>query len=132
MAASTTHESFLRNANIIAETNLSPLIIFAGECAVTVFSALMGVIGSAKLLQALSRDRLLPGLDVFGRGTSQGDEPILAMLLTYAIAQFALLADLNQIATFISMGYQVCPLPLPVALRAVTCLLISPPSSSPR
>src|SRR5690606_15431936 len=52
MAASTTHESFLRNANVIPETNLSAPVVFAGECAVTLFSTLMGVIGSAKLLQA--------------------------------------------------------------------------------
>lgn len=122
MAATTTHDSFLKNANVIPYTNISPPLIFAGECAVTVFSALMGVIGSAKLLQALSRDRLLPGLSLFGLGTKNGDEPIFAMLLTYAIAQFALLADLNQIATFISMGYQVrcflsCPERCPLTSR---------------
>lgn len=107
MAASTTHESFLRNANVIPETNLSASVIFAGECAVTLFSALMGVIGSAKLLQALSRDDLLPGLSVFAFGTKKGDEPVFAIVLTYIIAQLAMFADLNQIATFISMGYQV-------------------------
>ncbi|PNY27745.1 Vacuolar cation-chloride cotransporter 1 [Tolypocladium capitatum] len=107
MAASTTHESFLVNANVIPLTNLSAPIILAGECAVTFFSALMGIIGSAKLFQALARDKLLPGLSVFGKGTKKNDEPILAIFLTYAIAQVALLADLNQIATFISMGYQM-------------------------
>lgn len=107
MATSTTHDSFLANANVISLTNLSEPMILAGECAVTFFSALMGLIGSAKLLQALARDKLLPGLGAFGKGTQHGDEPILAIVLTYAIAQVALLADLNQIATFISMGYQV-------------------------
>jgi solute carrier family 12 (potassium/chloride transporters), member 9 len=107
MAASTTHASFLRHPNILSATSLSSPIILAGECAVTFFSALMGVIGSAKLLQALARDRIMPGLSVFGKGTRRGDEPIYAIFLTYAIAQVALLANLNQIATFISMGYQV-------------------------
>lgn len=107
MAAATTHESFLANNNVISLTSLYAPIILAGECAVTFFSALMGVIGSAKLFQALARDKLLPGLSVFGRGTSIGDEPIFAIFLTYAIAQVALFADLNQIATLISMGYQV-------------------------
>jgi potassium/chloride transporter 9 len=46
-------------------------------------------------------------LSMFGRGTKVGDEPIYAIFLTYAIAQVALFADLNQIATLISMGYQV-------------------------
>ncbi|KAL7922405.1 amino acid permease domain-containing protein [Trichoderma austrokoningii] len=107
MAAATTHESFLANNNVISITSLYAPIILAGECAVTFFSALMGVIGSAKLFQALARDKLLPGLSVFGRGTKVGDEPIFAIFLTYAIAQVALFADLNQIATLISMGYQM-------------------------
>ncbi|RFU81596.1 amino acid permease [Trichoderma arundinaceum] len=107
MAAATTHESFLVNNNVISLTSLYAPIILAGECAVTFFSALMGIIGSAKLFQALARDKLLPGLSLFGRGTRNGDEPILAILLTYFIAQVALFADLNQIATLISMGYQM-------------------------
>ncbi|KAG6038513.1 hypothetical protein E4U41_004130 [Claviceps citrina] len=107
MACTITRDSFLANANIVSLTNLSGPVVLAGECAVTVFSALMGIIGSAKLFQALAKDKLLPGLSVFGRGTKKTDEPVLAILLTYAIAQVALLADLNQIATFISMGYQM-------------------------
>ncbi|KAF4459556.1 hypothetical protein FALBO_13683 [Fusarium albosuccineum] len=107
LAASTTHASFLANPNAISLTNLSQPIILAGECAVTFFSALMGLIGASKLFQAFARDKLLPGLSFFSKGTKHGDEPIYALLLTYVIAQVALLADLNQIATFISMGYQM-------------------------
>lgn len=111
MACTISRDSLLANANIVSLTNLSQPIILAGECAVTLFSALMGILGSAKLLQALARDKLIPGLSVFGRGTRKTDEPILSIVMTYVIAQVALLADLNQIATFISMGYQVSPLP---------------------
>ncbi|KAF4963532.1 hypothetical protein FSARC_8469 [Fusarium sarcochroum] len=107
LAASTTHASFLANANAISIINLSQPVILAGECAVTFFSALMGLIGASKLFQAFARDKLLPGLTFFSKGTKHGDEPIYALLLTYAIAQMALFADLNQIATFISMGYQM-------------------------
>ncbi|KAK4192985.1 amino acid permease-domain-containing protein [Podospora australis] len=107
LASSTTHGSFLRNGNVIQETNLWPPIIFAGEFATTFFSALMGVIGSAKLMQALARDKLFPGLSIFGKGTKKADEPVLAIFLTYIVAQFAMFANLNQIATLISMGYQM-------------------------
>ncbi|KAI1867993.1 uncharacterized protein JN550_006800 [Neoarthrinium moseri] len=107
MASSITHESFLRHTNIISATSLWSPLILAGECATTFFSSLMGIIGSAKLLQALARDKLLPGLSVFGKGTRRADEPIYAVLITYLIAQIALFADLNQIATLISMGYQM-------------------------
>ncbi|KAK8003747.1 CMGC DYRK PRP4 kinase [Apiospora arundinis] len=107
MAASITRESLLLQTNVISITSLWSPLILAGECAVTFFSALMGLVGSAKLFQALARDKLLPGLSVFGSGTKRGDEPINAVLITYAIAQLALFADLNQIATLISMGYQM-------------------------
>nr|XP_036578435.1 cation chloride cotransporter [Colletotrichum truncatum]KAF6785678.1 cation chloride cotransporter [Colletotrichum truncatum] len=107
MAATTTHSSFLNNTNIISVTNLSMPLILAGECAVTFFSAVMGLIGAAKLMQALARDKLLPGLTPFSWGTKKTDEPIYAILLTYGLAQLAMLANLNQIATLISMGYQM-------------------------
>ncbi|OBR11920.1 Amino acid permease [Colletotrichum higginsianum IMI 349063] len=107
MAATTTHASFLNNTNIISVTSLSMPLILAGECAVTFFSAVMGLIGAAKLMQALARDKLLPGLLPFSRGTKRADEPVQAILLTYALAQVAMFANLNQIATLISMGYQM-------------------------
>lgn len=107
LASSTTHMSLLTQPNIIKETSLWAPIILAGECAVTFFSALMGLIGASKLMQALGRDKLLPGLSLFAWGTEKHDEPLLALLVTYAIAQLALFANLNQIATFISMGYMV-------------------------
>ncbi|KAK9777897.1 putative Amino acid permease-domain-containing protein [Seiridium cardinale] len=107
MASSVTHQSFLHHTNILSTTSVWSPLILAGECATTFFSALMGLVGSAKLLQALARDRLLPGLSIFGHGTTHGDEPIYAVLLTYFIAQIALFADLNQIATLIAMGYQM-------------------------
>lgn len=107
MASSVTHQSFLHHTNIISTISIWSPLILAGECATTLFSALMGLIGSAKLLQALARDKLLPGLSVFGYGTRQADEPLRAIVITYLIAQVALFADLNKIATLISMGYQV-------------------------
>ncbi|KAL2025069.1 hypothetical protein VTK56DRAFT_71 [Thermocarpiscus australiensis] len=107
LASSTTHASFLRDANIIQDTNVWPPIVFAGEMATAFFSALMGIIGSAKLMQALARDKLFPGLSVLGKGTKKADEPHLAISLTYLATQAALFANLNQIATLISMGYQM-------------------------
>ncbi|KAL2268596.1 hypothetical protein VTJ83DRAFT_3442 [Remersonia thermophila] len=107
LASSTTHASLLHNPNIIQDVNIWPPIIFAGELATCFFSALMGVIGAAKLMQALARDKLVPGLSPFGKGTKRADEPVMAIFLTYFAAQIAMFANLNQIATLISMGYQM-------------------------
>jgi hypothetical protein len=107
MATTITRASFVRNANIIQETNVSGLIILAGELASSLFSTLMGVIGSAKLLQALARDNLLPGVKIFGQGTKNGDEPTYAIFITFIVAQITMLCNLNQIASFVTMTYLV-------------------------
>jgi potassium/chloride transporter 9 len=103
MAASITRESFINNTNVIQLTNISGVVILLGEFATSSFSVLMGVIGSAKLLQALARDHLLPGLSVFGQGTTKSDDPTYAIIITYLLAQLTMLSDINQIASFVTM-----------------------------
>lgn len=110
MAATITRASFVINANVIQDTNIHGVIILAGEVASSLFSTLMGVIGSAKLLQALARDNLLPGFWIFGQGTQKGDEPTYAIIITYIVAQVTMLCDLNQIASFVTMTYLVSAL----------------------
>lgn len=65
----------------------------------------MGVIGSAKLLQAIARDSLLPGIGIFAQGTKKADDPVYAILITYAFAQVTMLFDINRIASFVTMTY---------------------------
>ena len=105
LAASIRRVSFYENLNVIQETNLSGILILLGEFATTFFSALMGVIGPAKLLQAIARDSLLPGLSIFGQGTPKGDEPTYAIIFTFIVAQLTMLADVNRIASCITMTY---------------------------
>ena len=105
MAATITRNSFYNNINVVQDTNVSGILILLGEFATTFFSSLMGVIGSAKLLQALARDNLIPGLSLFSQGTRVGDEPIYAIGVTYVVAQLTMLFDINQIASFVTMTY---------------------------
>ncbi|KAJ9310489.1 hypothetical protein DTO217A2_268 [Paecilomyces variotii] len=105
MAASITRQSFYNNVNIIQVTNISSGIVLLGEFATSFFSSLMGVIGSAKLLQAIARDRLLPGLSIFGQGSKKTDEPTYAIFLTLIVTQLSMLLDINKIASFITMTY---------------------------
>ena len=103
MAATISRETFYNNTNVIQLTNISSVMILLGEFATSLFSVLMGAIGSVKLLQALSRDHLIPGLSPFGQGTHKSDEPIYAIGVTFLIAQVTMFADINQIASFITM-----------------------------
>lgn len=65
----------------------------------------MGVIGSAKLLQAIARDSLLPGIGIFGQGTRKTDDPVYAIIVTFIFAQITMLFDINRIASFVTMTY---------------------------
>ncbi|KAL3472210.1 amino acid permease-domain-containing protein [Aspergillus californicus] len=105
MAASLTRASLYNNANIVQVANISGVMILLGEFATSFFSALMGVIGSAKLLQAIAKDSLLPGLSLFSKGTKKADEPVRAIIVTFIAAQFTMLFDINQIASFVTMAY---------------------------
>ncbi|KAK6334718.1 hypothetical protein TWF718_010165 [Orbilia javanica] len=105
MGASIKRTALYTNLNIIQDVNASAVLIFAGEFATSFFSALLGVVGSAKLLQALARDNLIPGFGIFAQGTAASDDPIVAILFTFFIAQLTLLANINQIASFVTMTY---------------------------
>ncbi len=105
IAASVTRESLYRNVNIVQDTNISGILILAGEIASTFFSTLMGIIGPAKQLQAIARDNVFPGLSIFGQGTAKSDDPVYAILVTFLVAQLVLLLDINSIASLITMAY---------------------------
>ena len=105
MAATIKRESFNHDVHIIQNTNISGVIVLLGEFASTFFSSLMGVVGSAKLLQAIARDHIVPGISIFSQGTASKDEPIYAIIITFVVAQITMLFDINQIASFVSMTY---------------------------
>lgn len=65
----------------------------------------MGMTGSSKLLQAIARDSLLPGLTLFSKGTRKDDGPVYAIMVTYVAAQLTMLFDINRIASFVTMTY---------------------------
>ena len=88
-------------------------LVVAGVVAATLSSALGSYLGAPRVLQAVSRDRILDFLSFFSRGTKKGDEPRHALLLTFIITIVVLLwvgnqaggAALNAIAAIITMFF---------------------------
>ncbi|KAG0684522.1 hypothetical protein C6P42_001664 [Pichia californica] len=105
MGSSIPRKLLYNDTQILQTINLSPFIILAGEMSTSIFSIIVGIIGAAKLLQAIARDEILPGLKIFGNGDLKNDDPKEAIILTYIICQLFLFADLNQIATLITMAF---------------------------
>ncbi len=78
-------------------------IIIVGIWVACFTSGLGGLMGGSRILQAIARDKVFPGIGWAGRGFGSGDEPRFAMLLTGAIAQVALLlGNLQTIAPIIT------------------------------
>lgn len=91
--------------NALQEINMSKYLVIVGALSTATFSALCGINGAAKMLQAIARDDSLPVLKIFKYGTKATDEPLLAIALTFVLTQVVLFANVNQIASFVTMTF---------------------------
>ena len=91
------------NTILIKIAWFSPLVV-AGIWGATLSSALGGILGGPRILQAMSLDKITP--KVFAKGTGKNKEPRLALILTVIIAGSGILiGELNLIARIVSMFY---------------------------
>ncbi|XP_077570713.1 solute carrier family 12 member 2-like isoform X2 [Stigmatopora nigra] len=78
-------------------------LITAGIFSATLSSALASLVSAPKVFQALCKDNIYPGLDVFAKGYGKNNEPLRGYVLTFCIGlAFILIAELNIIAPIIS------------------------------
>jgi amino acid transporter len=89
------------------------ILVTLGVIAATLSSAVGSYLGAPRVLQAVSRDRILNFLLFFARGSKKGDEPRRALYLTCIITIFVLLwagnesggSALNAVASLITMFF---------------------------
>ena len=93
---------------VILDVAWSPMLINLGIFAATLSSALGSMMGAPRILQALARDNIFPSLRTFSMGAGASQEPRRATILTFVIAQLAIMpGDLNAIAPIITMFFMV-------------------------
>ncbi|MBU0676439.1 MAG: amino acid permease [Proteobacteria bacterium] len=88
-------------------------LVVSGVVAATLSSALGSLLGAPRVLQAVSRDRIMKFLMFYAKGAKKGDEPRRALILTYLITVLVLLwagnasggGALNAIAAIITMFF---------------------------
>lgn len=105
MGSCISRELLYQDVQVLQNVNMNKYLIIMGEFSTSLFSAIVGIIGSAKQLQALAKDEVLPFTKPFAKGTPVTDDPIMAVIFTYVLAQITLLFDINQIANFITMAF---------------------------
>jgi len=82
---------------------IAPLVI-AGIWGATLSSAMGGILGGPRILQAASVDRITP--KIFGKGYGINNEPRNALIFIFLIAEGGILiGELNVIAGIVSMFY---------------------------
>ncbi len=90
--------------NILMKIALFAPAVVAGIWGATLSSAIGGILGGPRILQAMSQDLVTP--KVFGKGKGVNDEPVNALLLVFVIAEIGILiGELDVIARLVSMFY---------------------------
>eukprot|EP00943_MAST-04B_sp_MAST-4B-sp1_P003479 g3479.t1 len=103
IGASVERKALISNLNIFQDCAWSEAFIIAGVIMSTVSSALGSLVGSARVIQALARDKIIAIFKIFSYGSPKGDEPRVALVLSYVLAQvFFFAGNLNTISRIIS------------------------------
>lgn len=85
-----THPALVSDATLFRQCSRWPALVLLGVWAACLSSALGSLLAAPRVLQALSRDRLVPAF--LGRGWGRGDDPRAAAALAFALALAAVWA----------------------------------------
>ncbi|MGB5320261.1 amino acid permease [Eudoraea sp.] len=104
IAVSINSETLKSDYNILMKMALFSPAVVAGIWGATLSSALGGILGGPRILQAMSMDKVTP--KVFSKGKGQNNEPVNALILVFIIAEAGILiGELDVIARVVSMFY---------------------------
>eukprot|EP00761_Pharyngomonas_kirbyi_P014727 gb/GECH01014757.1/.p1 GENE.gb/GECH01014757.1/~~gb/GECH01014757.1/.p1 ORF type:complete len:964 (+),score=178.28 gb/GECH01014757.1/:1-2892(+) len=121
IAFTTERYTLVHDYVVMSDVSYVPILVNIGVFCTTASAALSTLIGASRVLQAFSRDQLLPGLGIFKKGFGRNDEPRISVLFSACIVQLLLLmGKLNEIAPFTSMFFL-----LSYAFTNFACFLLS-------
>jgi len=104
MAYTIDSETLKNDYNILMKIALFAPAVVAGIWGATLSSALGGILGGPRILQAMSLDKVTP--KIFGKGKGKDNEPVNALILVFIIAEAGILiGELDVIARVVSMFY---------------------------
>lgn len=90
--------------NILMKISMFAPLVVAGVWGATLSSALGGILGGPRILQAMSVDKVTPL--IFRKGRGVNNEPVNALFLVFLIAEAGILiGELDVIARIVSMFY---------------------------
>jgi len=97
-------QALISDYNILMKIALFSPAVVAGIWGATLSSAIGGILGGPRILQAMSIDKVTP--KIFGKGNGENNEPVNALFLVFIIAETGILiGELDVIARVVSMFY---------------------------
>ncbi len=94
----------LTNYNFLISIAWFPFLIIAGVWGATLSSALGGILGGPRIIQAISNDHITPKF--LGKVQGKNNEPRNALIFTFFLSELGILVgDLNVIAGLVTMFY---------------------------
>jgi hypothetical protein len=104
MAYAVNTEVLRSDYNILINIAIFGPAVVAGIWGATLSSALGGILGGPRILQAMSVDKVTPR--IFAKGNGANNEPVNALLMVFIIAEAGILiGELDVIARVVSMFY---------------------------
>ena len=104
MAYTIDSEVLKTDYNILMKIAFFAPAVVAGIWGATLSSALGGILGGPRILQAMSIDKVTP--KIFGKGRGKNSEPVNALFFAFIIAEIGILiGELDIIARVVSMFY---------------------------
>lgn len=87
----------------LSKISYTGYLVYAGCFAATLSSAIASLVGAPRVLQALARDNLYPGLGFFGQGYGANDDPFRGYILVFFIALgCTMIGSLDMVSTLLS------------------------------
>jgi amino acid transporter len=94
----------IHNYNFLYTIAWVPGLVTAGIWGATLSSALGGILGGPRILQAMSKDHITP--KIFSKTFGKNNEPRNALLFTFILSELGILiGDLNAIAGLVTIFY---------------------------
>ncbi len=100
----TVERELLRDPEVLLKISLVPQLVIAGIWGATLSSALGSALGAPRILQATALDNITPR--IFSRTSGRVQEPRIALILTFFIAEAGILiGDLDAIARIVTIFF---------------------------
>lgn len=94
----------INNYNFLITIAWIPALVIAGIWGATLSSALGGILGGPRIIQAIAQDKIVP--KTLGKGHGVNNEPRNALIFTFILSEIGILiGDLNIIAGVVTMFY---------------------------